>query len=183
MIQEKIYIDLKDGSQVELLSPPSSEAQPLLDAMIKIATHSPYILSTPESFKQKDLAGQVKWLEDSAASDFSIIIAAYDNQKIIGFCSGRSYSDVKRRHRAALGIALDPYFRGQGLGKKMMDLLITRMKNFSGIKIIELEVMINNLPAIKMYENLGFKKAGIFPQAFILANGEVSDNLTMYLEV
>ncbi len=43
--------------------------------------------------------------------------------------------------------------------------------------------MTDNLPAVKMYEGLGFKRGGIFPKAFILPDGKVVDNLTMYMEL
>jgi ribosomal protein S18 acetylase RimI-like enzyme len=136
-----------------------------------------------EDFQKKTLEGQVTWFQESAASDCSILITVFHQQQMIGFCNGRSYKDVKRKHRAALGITLLPDFRGCGLGMKMMEVLIENMKKFSNIKIIELDVMTNNIPAMKMYEKLGFKSAGIFPNAFILPTGEVSDNMTMYLEV
>lgn len=43
--------------------------------------------------------------------------------------------------------------------------------------------MTDNLPAVKMYEGLGFKRGEIFPKAFILPDGKVVDNLTMYMEL
>ena len=64
-----------------------------------------------------------------------------------------------------------------------MEVLIANMKTFAGIKIIELDVMTENLPAVKMYESLGFIRGGIFPKAFILSDGKVIDNLTMYMEI
>lgn len=183
MLLAPITFRSKNGKEFILRSPRDEEAQICLDMMVKIATHSPYILTTSEDFQKKTLEGQVTWFQESAASDSSILITVFHQQQMIGFCNGRSYKDVKRKHRAALGITLLPDFRGCGLGMKMMEVLIESMKKFSNIKIIELDVMTNNTPALKMYEKLGFKSAGIFPNAFILPTGEVSDNMTMYLEV
>jgi ribosomal protein S18 acetylase RimI-like enzyme len=184
MIQSPINIKDKKGSEYIFRTPKSDEAQFILDSMVEIAASSPYILSTPESFRSRSLELQIKWIEDSEKSDVSVIIGAYDKSgKIIGFCNGSSYKDIKRKHRAALGVSIHPDCRGLGLGKKLMEVLIGNMKAFAGIKIIELDVMTDNLPAVKMYEGLGFQRGGIFPKAFILPDGKVVDNLTMYMEL
>lgn len=183
MILDPVFLNTKNNINIELRSPAKDEAQSILTAMIEISADSPYILSTPDTFRHKTVENQIQWIENSRKSPTSITIAAYHNQKVIGLCNGQSYSDIKRKHRAALGISIHQDFRGQGLGKKMMEVLIENMKKFSGIKIIELDVMLINKNALKMYESLGFQKVGIFPKAFVLLSGEISDNLTMYMEV
>lgn len=183
MLLAPIIFQSKNGKEFVLRSPRVEEAQISLDLMVQIATYSPYILSTPEEFKKRTLEGQQTWFQENAVSDAAIIFAVYHHEQMIGFCNGRSYKDIKRKHRADLGVFLLPDFRGYGLGMKMMEVLIENMKKFSNIKIIELDVMTNNITAMKMYEKLGFKSAGIFPNAFILPSGEVSDNMRMYLEI
>ena len=42
MIQDKIFVELKDKRRFELRTPQSNEAQVTLDTMIEIAAHSPY---------------------------------------------------------------------------------------------------------------------------------------------
>lgn len=183
MIQEAILFKAKNGQEFEIRSPLINEAQLSLELMIETAAHSPYILSTPEAFKKRTVENQVKWFQDSASSDSAIIISMFYKNQIIGFCDARSYTDIKRKHRATLGMLIHQNYRGLGLGMKLMEVLIAKIKQFAGIKIIELDVMTNNIPALKMYEKIGFKKGGIFPNAFILPSGEVSDNLTMLLEL
>lgn len=183
MIQEIVIYKAENNQQFEIRTPNDDEAQMSIDVMIDVAAYSPYILSTPETFRQRTADSQLKWFQESASSESAVILASYHNGRMIGFCDGRSYKDIKRKHRAALGVSIHPEFRGCGLGMKMMAVLIANMKRFSGVKIIELDVMLNNVPALKMYEKLGFKKGGVFPKAFILPTGEVSDNLTMFLEV
>lgn len=183
MIQESVFLNAKDGQKIEIRTPREEEAQLSLDMMIEVAAHSPYILSTPESFKKKTIENQVKWFKEAAESNDEIILAIYHNNRMIGLCNGRSYRDVKRKHRAGLGISLLPDFRGKGIGYQMMEFLLQKMRQFPDIQIIELDVMTNNTPAVQMYEKLGFKKAGLFPKAFVLPSGEVSDNLTMYMEL
>lgn len=184
MILEPLIIQDKNGVDFTLRTPNADEAQCILDIMAEVAASSPYILSTPESFRARTLDSQIKWLADAEKSDVAIIIGIYDKQsKLVGLCNGSSYGDLKRKHRAALGVSLHPDFRGRGLGKIMMEILVSKMKTFTGIQIIELDVMVNNRTAVKLYESLGFVKAGVFPRAFLLPSGEVSDNLKMFLDV
>lgn len=183
MIQSSITFTAKNGQQIEIRTPNESEAQQSLDMMVEVAAFSPYILSTPESFKGRCVENQIKWFKESAESDSSIILAVYCEGRMIGFCNGSSFKDIKRKHRASLGVSLHHDFRGLGIGKKLMEVLIANMKKFAGVQILELGVMVNNKHALQLYENLGFKKAGVFPKAYILPSGEVSDSLSMYLEV
>jgi putative acetyltransferase len=178
-----LNLKLKDGRQVQIRSPRGDEAQICLEAIIEIAANSPYILSTPESFQKQTVENQTKWIEDSAESDSAIVLAAYFEGQMIGLCDGRSYKDIKRKHRAALGISLHPDFRSGGLGRKLTEVLLENMKKFAGIKIIELDVMSTNSSAIRLYESLGFKKAGVFPKAYVLPSREVLDNISMYIEL
>lgn len=183
MIQSSVTFISKNNLQFEIRTPREDEAQATLDMMLVLSAESPYILMTPESVRQKTVDGQIKWFQESAASDAAVILAVFNEGRMIGLCDGRSYKDMKRRHRAGLGISILSEFRGCGLGQKLMEVLLDNMRSFAGIQIIELDVMLNNHSALKLYEKLGFKKAGVFPKAFILPSGEVSDNLTMYLEV
>jgi RimJ/RimL family protein N-acetyltransferase len=183
MRQEPITFHAKNGQTFTIRPPREDEAQISLDMMVEVAAESPYILSTPESFKQRSVENQIKWFKECAESEIAILLALYHQDRMIGFCNGSGYKDIKRKHRAGLGVSMRQEFRGLGLGYKMMEALISSMKRFKGVQIIELDVMLNNRPALKMYEKLGFKRAGVFPNAYILPTGEISDNLTMYMEV
>lgn len=184
MIQLPTIIKDKKGTEFIFRTPRSNEAELILESMAEIAASSPYILSTPESFRSRSVELQIKWIEDSEKSDTSVIIGVYDKSgKIVGFCNGSSYKDIKRKHRASLGVSIHPDYRSLGLGKKLMEVLIDKMKTFSDIKMIELDVMTKNEQAVRIYQDLGFKKVGILPNAFILPNGEKIDNMHMYLDV
>lgn len=52
--------------------------------------------------------------------------------------------------------------RKKGIGRKMMEYMLERAKE-NGIGDCTLEVRVSNQPAIRLYENLGFKGEGIRP--------------------
>ena len=62
------------------------------------------------------------------------------------------------RHDAAeiQTIAVDPHYRGRGIGTKLFSKLIEAIKEF-GATLIYLEVRPSNTPAINLYEHFGFR--------------------------
>ena len=61
--------------------------------------------------------------------------------------------------RAFILIGEDKY-RGRGFGEKSMNHLINYVCNDLGIKTLYLEVDNRNVPAINLYDKLGFKRTG-----------------------
>ena len=58
-----------------------------------------------------------------------------------------------------LNIAVLPAYQGRGLGRKMMEHLLSSVPvDTVGVT---LEVRVSNLRAIRLYESLGFRRAGI----------------------
>lgn len=55
------------------------------------------------------------------------------------------------------GICVDGNFRGQGIGKKLIENICEYLKA-QGVKLIELTVAPENKEAIALYEKLGFEK-------------------------
>jgi ribosomal protein S18 acetylase RimI-like enzyme len=95
-----------------------------------------------------------------AAPNVELVVAEINN-RIIG--SGyarvdRSESFLKHTHHAYLGFMyVLPEYRGQGINKKIIDVL----KNWAALQNItefRLEVYYDNVSAVKAYEKIGFKK-------------------------
>lgn len=59
------------------------------------------------------------------------------------------------RHRGHLGMGLLPAFRGQGLGRRLLQACIAKAWT-KGLTRIELEVRADNGRAIRLYEHCGF---------------------------
>jgi ribosomal protein S18 acetylase RimI-like enzyme len=56
-------------------------------------------------------------------------------------------------------IGVDPAMRGKGYGRQMMLFGLDQLKR-SGCKEAYLRVHVNNTPAIRLYESLGFVRSG-----------------------
>ena len=91
-------------------------------------------------------------------------VVAENNNKIIGYIMCRieyGFSILKKMSLARKGhvvsFAVLEEYRGKGIGKKLV------VQSIEGMKIKKcnesyLEVRTDNIPAIKLYENLGFNK-------------------------
>lgn len=59
-------------------------------------------------------------------------------------------------NEAYLGIYLNPIFIGQGYGSEILSFMLDFSRENHAIKVMKLEVFTRNIPAINLYENLGF---------------------------
>ncbi len=69
-----------------------------------------------------------------------------------------------------LNIAVHPRFRRRGIGKKLL-LHALKYSLIKGVEDVYLEVRVSNIPAIRLYEALGFVQLGIRPH-YYADNGE-----------
>lgn len=77
-------------------------------------------------------------------------------------------------------IAVAKAYRGRGYGSKLMEQLITYVRN-KGIRQLTLEVRRFNEPAKKLYEKYGFEVKGM-RKGYYLDNGEDALIMWLYLE-
>ncbi len=91
-------------------------------------------------------------------------VVAENNNKIIGYIMCRieyGFSIIKKMSLARKGhvvsFAVLEEYRGKGIGKKLVEQAIEGMK-IKKCNESYLEVRTDNIPAIKLYENLGFNR-------------------------
>ena len=76
-----------------------------------------------------------------------------------------------------MNVSVDSGFRKQGIAEKLLRFLFEEGKG-SGITDIVLEVRKNNIPAIGLYEKLGFKREGLIKNCY---TDPVEDGLVYWL--
>jgi ribosomal protein S18 acetylase RimI-like enzyme len=81
--------------------------------------------------------------------------------------SGRAYS-----------LAVDPAFRGQKIGEKLMREMIEQLRR-RNVGRIYLEVEAGNLPAIRLYQRMGFVSIGALPDYY----GEGKNGMHMMCDI
>ena len=85
-------------------------------------------------------------------------------------------------HRCELGIGIEREFRGQGIGKRLMETAIGFASDAHQLAWIDLSTFGHNQNAIALYRSLGFTRTGFVTDRFRI-DGQSIDDLNMTLSV
>ncbi len=107
-------------------------------------------------------------------------VAAADS-RIVGWCDILPNTWEGFRHTGRLGMGIAPEFRGQRIGRRLMDATIEGARE-AGLTRIGLEVFSSNTNAIRLYERYGFEYEGLHRRGRII-DGRVEDVIMMGLLV
>lgn len=110
---------------------------------------SDYIISVQRTKSQ--FADKLK--AENISLDYSV--AAVENDKLVGFILHGVSKDKKLAYNAGTGVI--PSKRGQNTTAKMYDFILPKLR-MDGFEQVVLEVISNNVPAMKSYEKVGFNQ-------------------------
>ena len=82
-------------------------------------------------------------------------VAMFINEKLASYCTVTTVLDEAQ----IINVATNTYFKRMGCAKQTLDMVFSECKK-RNISLISLEVRESNLPAIALYEGLGFSIAG-----------------------
>ena len=91
---------------------------------------------------------------------------------------GYKYFAAIEKHAGVLGIGLLPDYRGQGLGKALLEAAIAAAEQ-RDFRRIELTVFADNLRAMALYEKTGFVREGVMRAARYLGPDDYRDVVLM----
>jgi ribosomal protein S18 acetylase RimI-like enzyme len=101
---------------------------------------------------------------------------AYRHAELYGFVGLERELRPKNRHKATvMGMYVAPEAAGQGVGRKLLDALVTHARA-NGIESLVLTVTEGNEPARRLYEGAGFRSFGIEPDAVRVAGRPLAKN-------
>ena len=99
------------------------------------------------------------WSEMSIASElqnlWSYWLVALEDDRVIGYVGSQSSID----EADIMNVAVHPDFRRQGIAEALINRLVADLKE-RDIYALLLEVRVSNMPAITLYEKLGFSQVG-----------------------
>ena len=104
---------------------------------------------------------------------------ALDGDRIVGWADIIPAWAHGVSHRGSLGMGVIPGYRGQGIGRQLLEACINKSWG-NGLTRIELEVRADNLAAIRLYKALGFVHEGA-KQRGMRIDGMYYDTLQMGL--
>lgn len=89
------------------------------------------------------------------SNPISVFLTARIGEALCGYVSAQTVAG-----ECYIGnVAVDPSFRRRGVAEKLLSVLIGRMRS-AGFEFVTLEVRVSNVPAVRLYEKLGFVPVG-----------------------
>lgn len=173
-----IIVRDKRGREVTLRSAEENDAKNLIDYLKITAAETTFLIREPDEITLS-IEQEQAFIKAKKDNENELLLISEIDGKHIGNCSLMSVGGYKRyRHRCDIAIALYKEYCGLGIGKAMLKTVLDIAKKI-GYEQAELEVIDNNKPAIALYEKLGFKIYGTFPNNMKYADGSYANTYWM----
>ena len=179
MMIRDIEFTLKDGRKALIRSPKDEDIQGMLDYLYISAGETEFILRYPEECSKYTPEGEKALFDRVNASANEAMLVCLVEGKVAGNCQIVWKTGIKTRHRAAVAIALLKEYWNQGIGTRLFQELIRIAEENEHILQMELEFVEGNTRARALYEKMGFRIAGIKPNAIRLKDGTLLNEYYM----
>jgi len=178
-----IYQGLNNtGKKIIVRYPESSDAPEMTDYINKLSDERTFITYQGEHENLESEANYLNSVLGKIQKKKSVHLLVFVEQQLAGI-AGVDLGDKINSHVGILGISIDQEFRGKGIGKILMENILTESADqLKQMKILTLGVFSNNAFAYNWYKKLGFKDYGNLPKGVKLENGYVN-HIYMYKEI
>jgi putative acetyltransferase len=151
-----------------------NDAEGFRDCLDSVARERMYLAQVEAPPLEKVREFVASSVENNAAQ-----YVAVADERIVGWCDVFAHWAYALNHVGTLGMGVHAGFRGQGLGRALIHATLEHaLKN--GVFRITLEAREDNLRAIRLYEQVGFKHEGRAPCA-LRFDGKFYTGVTMAL--
>ncbi|MBI4097434.1 MAG: GNAT family N-acetyltransferase [Candidatus Levybacteria bacterium] len=172
----------KKGNAFIIRYPVMGDVRKTWEYINKISKEKTFIMYQGEEISLEHETDYLTKQLQKIAKNQSVVLLVFIGEKLIGI-SGIDMRDRATSHQGVFGISIDRDFRGEGIGKKLIEIIIKEAKEkIPQLKIISLGVFGDNPKACKIYESFGFVELGRLPEG-ILHNGKYVDHIYMYKAV
>lgn len=183
MVIEEINFTCKDGRAAVLRSPRDEDINGMLHYLNVSAAETEFILRYPEECGKYTEEGEKQLFAQKNASPNEAALVCLVDGKVAGNCNVLVYTNMKKKHRASVGIALLKEYWDQGIGTRMFEEMIRIAQSFPDVIQMELEFIEGNARARHLYEKMGFRVAGVHPNAIRLKDGTLLNEYLMIKEL
>ena len=162
-----------NGKEIIIRYPAKKDLKAMWEYINTLSKERTYITFQGEEVSLKE---EEKFLEsylEKISKNKAIMLLAFYEGRLIGN-SGIELKDKIEKHIGIFGITVAVGFRGEGIGSKLMELVLKEAKNnLPDLEIITLGVFGSNDLAKEMYQRFGFLEYGNLPNGVKLENGYV----------
>jgi len=107
------------------------------------------------------------------------LVACVENNEVVGQLALQTFPNrPRRRHVGQIGMAVRDDWQGKRVGTALMQAAIDLADNWLNLTRLELELFVENTPAIRLYEKCGFTIEGTLVD-FAFRDGQYVDTYIM----
>jgi ribosomal protein S18 acetylase RimI-like enzyme len=180
MIYERKTVTLKDGEPCILKSPTPEDAEALLRYRHRTAGETENLTHYADEVEM-DAEEEEAVLFDVGTDPASCMVSAWVGNELAGNAGIAPVMSLDRlRHRGKFWIAVRKNFWHRGIGTALLGASIEAARDMD-YEQLELEVVADNAPAVKLYERFGFVPYGRRPNGTKFRDGGYADDILMLL--
>jgi RimJ/RimL family protein N-acetyltransferase len=123
-----------------------------------------------------------KWTERTSSQTTNAVFVAECSTGLVGMAGVYRSELIKSKHNAGIyGVYVRPAWRGRQLGMQLLEASLTWTRQ-QGLKFVKLAVVTTNIPAIRTYQQAGFRVYGV-DEAVLFHAGTYYDELLMCYKI
>jgi RimJ/RimL family protein N-acetyltransferase len=165
-------VRLANGKEALLRSPRAADARAALAFVRDLAQEATENLGNPpEVYEAMTEEDEAAYCEMQLQHPKSFLVCAWIGGALMGSAGLRAAPGRINGHTGELGIGVREEARSIGLGRALMERVLT-VAALNGVTNVHLRVRAFNAPAIRLYEALGFRRVGTLIGVARLASGD-----------
>ncbi len=173
---------IMEGRKVVIRHLDEDDVEPMRHFINKLSKEKTFITFQGEQISLEDEQKYVREIIKKIESSTTVKLVLMVDGQVVG-TTEISLGVRTHSHVGGLGLSVDSSVRGMGLGRLLLETVISEAKKeLNGLRIIELTVFAINEVAISLYKGCGFREVGRFPEK-ISYKGNYVDEIIMCLEV
>ncbi len=172
---------LKNNEMLEIADATENDAEEILEYLKTVGGESDNLTFGSEGIGIP-LEKEKKYIKSMIEDNASGLFVGKINGKIVSVAGIDTNSKKRLSHNAEIGISVMKEHWNKGIGKNMMEFIINFARIAHTIKNLTLEVKVDNVNAIKLYKNLGFKEIGRFKDRFFIED-KYYDSIIMEFQI
>lgn len=177
MIFPEKTMKLKNGQIVTFRSPAPEDACAMLAFLKSTAAETENLIRYPEECLT-DIKAEEDFIRSICQSETNMMILCEMDGEMIGNCHLWYAPRIKLRHRGEIAIALLKKCWGLGIGRTMLEEMISQAQIWK-LEQLCLSYIEGNDRARRLYEKVGFREVARIPDAYRLKDGSMRQDIWM----
>jgi ribosomal protein S18 acetylase RimI-like enzyme len=121
------------------------------------------------------------WMDRLKPNPNAFMLGAWDGDRLVGMVGFRRDDGPKDRHKGLLfSMYVSPGARRSGTGRQLVTKALEEARQMEGLVQVDLMVVAENEPAVRLYQSIGFITYGREPRALKSGERYLDEYLMVY---